>query len=240
MKTNLNILKIVLPFLFMAFQISAQETAERKFAIGMHVAPTCSTINFNSDMVNDPAGYKPLIGCITGISGQFNFCPRLALHAELNYEKTGYIYSPSSPLVYNDMSYAPHIYYALSKSVVSINHITLPVSLKFNFVKRTNICVFVNAGTYVNYTYSYNINNYYGNGSESHLYDSYSYKQGNSYGPGALLGLGTDIRLCKRMHLTLEVRDHLNLKDIDLVRSNAVGLLTGLSYVFPGRSAASK
>jgi hypothetical protein len=219
--------KLILPFLFLAIYTNAQEQEERKFAIGIHAAPTYVTIHLEQQRHLKNNQYKPVTGCIAGISGQFNFSPRVALHAELNYEKTGSVFLPNYT---NASDTWPCFVPIVVKIVTNTNSITLPVSLKFNFIQRNKILVFANAGTFVSYTYSNDITtyNYFGGKSGSH--DTYSYKMGNNYDPGALVGLGTDIALSKRIHLTLEVRDHLNLRDIKLIKANAAGLLTGLSF----------
>jgi hypothetical protein len=155
----------------------------------------------------------------------------MALHLELNYEKTGYVFIPGFSDFREDI--IDHsIYFPPLRSLVQMNNITLPVSLKLNFISNDKIRVFVNAGNYINYTYSYNITDYYSDGVERHRSDTRSYKRGNNYDLGALLGLGTDITLNKHIHLTLEIRDHLNLRGIRFKKGNALGLMTGLTYEF--------
>lgn len=230
MKSKSTLVKLILPILFVTLQTSAQEQEERKFAIGVHAAPTYST---KGSPFNNNADYKPTTGLILGVSGQYNFCSRVALHTELNYEKAGYIYSPPSPYADGaDPASVPCFAPIFSKSIITYNSITLPISLKYNFIQRNSIHVFANAGTLVNYTYTYSLDriNYYGGDLKEQFHTTYSYKLGNNYGLGALVGLGTDITLSKLVHLTLEIRDHLNLRTIDFGRRNAVGLLTGISF----------
>jgi hypothetical protein len=230
MKSKSTLVKLILPILVVTFQTYAQEQGERKFAIGVHAAPTYSTLQKGSPF-NNNTDYKPLMGLISGVSGQYNFCPRLALYAELNYEKAGYIYSPASPFGdYTDPPTIPCFVPIFSKSTITYNSITLPISLKYNFIQRNSIRVFANAGTLVNYTYSEDRSNYYEGDLREQVHTTYSYKLGNNYDPGALVGLGTDITLSKLVHLTLEIRDHLNLRTIDFGRRNAIGLLTGVSF----------
>lgn len=230
MKSTSTLVKLILPILFVTFQTNAQELEERKFAIGVHAAPTYSTLQKGS-LFNNNADYKPTMGFISGVSAQYNFCSRLALHAELNYEKAGYIYSQPSPYADGaDPASVPCFVPIFSKSIVTCNSITLPISLKYNFIQRNSIRVFANAGTLVNYTYSEDRSNYYQGDRREEVHTTYSYKLGNNYDPGALVGLGTDITLSKFVHLTLEIRDHLNLRTIDFGKRNAVGLLTGISF----------
>jgi hypothetical protein len=233
MKSKLHTLQLILILLCPAFQASAQETKERKFTIGIHAGPTDVTMHFKASPTYNSYSYKPFTGLIAGISGQFNFCSHVALHVELNYEKTGFIFFPA-PLVYIDIVGPDGLIHSVPgkfKTVTTNNNITLPVSLKFNFIQKNSIRVFVNAGTFINYTYSFNKVDYYDDGHKYHVYSARSSKLIiNNYDPGALLGIGTDITLYKRMHLTVEIRDHLNLRAVDFTRSNAVGLLTGLTF----------
>jgi hypothetical protein len=209
---SIQLLTTSLLFILSLSSIAQEEQAfQKKFFVGVHVAPTYSNRAFG--MASD---CKPAMGFVSGISGQYNFSPRWSLHVELNYERTRYtildrnVYGPNAAIPIGDR---------LTRTFYSIGNIQLPISMKYNFIHKEKISVFVNAGTILNFVSDYNGVSDYADGSTRY----YHLRSGFNHSVGLIAGLGTDITLSQRMHLTLEGR----ATDCSFI---SYGLFTGFTY----------
>ncbi|HSH65219.1 MAG TPA: outer membrane beta-barrel protein [Bacteroidia bacterium] len=229
MKTIINSIRIVLPLLFLHLHSIAQEKKSTETYIGIHGIPIISTFHAPSAGSN-LATYKPAIGIIAGLAGQFNFTSRFALRVELNFEKNRYFEFPSyEGQIINIIALQP-VNSKIDHIVHSSYNIALPVSMKFNFIHKEKINVFVNFGNYLNYKYCDRSTYFYKNGEKKRLDINQSFKTTNNYDPGLLVGTGADIRISKRIRLTMELRDQLNLTNVTSLRKNAIGILTGVVF----------
>lgn len=197
-----------------ASSLKAQEEKASKpnFNIGVHAAPTyCNRVlGMRSD-------FKPLMGFITGVSGQVNFSSRWALHVEMNCEVSRYI-----AMNRNSFPYGIPPERQETQTVYNYNNLEIPISMKFNFINKEKIKVFVNAGTINMLPISYKASTSYADGSTQQTAKTFRLDSRN-HSLGLIAGLGTDMTLSPRLHLTLEAR-----------MTNGVfisyGLFAGLTY----------
>jgi hypothetical protein len=213
--TLLNI-SLLLFFLNSSSMAQEEENYSKKIFIGIHATPTYS----NRVWLSSP-NYKPAMGFVSGVSGQCNFSKRWALHTELNYERSGYTVFDRNVYIDFTLPYVPPN--RVTQTAYKINNFQLPISMKYNFINKEKITAFVNAGTIVNYIQSYKGVSTYTDGFTQHIHGKSNFANSGNHYFGLIAGLGTDITLGQRMHLTLEARV-INTVHI------SYGLFTGLTY----------
>jgi hypothetical protein len=213
MRSTSLLLKIILPLSVLSLSSMAQEEKKStpNFSIGVHATPT-----YSNRVLGMPSDYKPSMGFVSGVSGQYNFSPRWALHVELNYERSAFKVIDRN--VYADNAATP-IGQRLTQTAYKVNNIQLPISMKFNFINKEKVRVYVHAGTFINYVSGYNAVSNYADGSTQHFHGTSRLNRSL----GLIVGLGTDITLTQRLHLTLEARA-TNFNYI------SYGLFVGLTY----------
>lgn len=142
--------------------------------------------------INGDAAINPYVKNISpqlGITGAFYFNPQFSVRGELNYELKGGIFDN------HDMK-------------TSLNYVSLPIYLKFNFTKDPEIYIY--GGAYVSYllaaktkgTYEINI-------GDDHISESINediLANLNKIDVGIVLGLGVQGRLNHRTDIFLDFR----------------------------------
>lgn len=177
---------------------------------------------------------EPQMGYMTGISFQYNFSKRLALYTELNYEQINYktVAAISDDIIYQDVFIENQFMLPTDHSYKK-QYISMPLSLKFNMIKREKFSFFLNTGTYLNNFFSENVtttNHYTGEILHNNHFD-----RKERY-IGAIAGLGIDCNFTKKLHLLVEARDyvinrymHETDPDFELT-SHSFRFLMGLTY----------
>lgn len=215
--TFLNI--ALLSLLFNIAAVAQEENiSNKKFFVGVHATPT-----YTNRIWGMPSEFKPAVGFVSGVSWQCNFSTHWALHVELDYERSGFTVIDRN--IYFDSSspfYVP-LGNRLTQTIYGVNNIQLPISMKYIFISKEKISAFVNAGTISNYIFSFDGESTYADGSTFRFHEKCSFTNPRNNNLGFLVGLGTDITLCKHMHLTLEARATNS-------KNTSYGLFTGLTY----------
>jgi hypothetical protein len=208
-----------------------EEKVENKFALGIHAGPTLCTFETKEPAILNKYAVTARAGYISGIVIQYNFTPRLAGNAELNYELAGYTLVPEG---------AAYIYHpppgsgpTILRTKISNYFFSIPLTLKYKITKGRT-AFFVNAGGYINMKLKSCKTDFYenygsDNGKEKKGETGSYASQANTIQYGAVAGFGLDTRINKHLHFILEVRDHCALNNINNEETNAVGLLVGLT-----------
>ncbi|HRG37429.1 MAG TPA: outer membrane beta-barrel protein [Bacteroidia bacterium] len=162
---------------------------------------------------------KPLIGYMTGISFQYNFLPRFALHSEINYEKTGYsVRQDRDYEIWRCFGIFPY------QTTIWLSSYTLPTSLKFIVIKGSKANLFIQGGT------SLSVFNKESRKSEYDVEIDYPPTISKErFAAHGLIGLGTSFQLTRRFQITVEARDYLSTDKLES-NTHSFRLLTGLSF----------
>jgi hypothetical protein len=171
---------------------------------GIHGSPTVYLPRWK--LHNETATIQPLVGFMTGFSFQYNFSKRFELHWELNYEEIKYhtLAKVTDDIIYQDV-FIGNMFLLPMNTTHRIQYLSLPISLKFNMIKRERFAFFLNAGINWSAVLGEEITttNYY-TGKEIELMQV----DRNEKYLGGLAGLGADFALTKRIHLFTEARDY--------------------------------
>ncbi|HET6225130.1 MAG TPA: outer membrane beta-barrel protein [Bacteroidia bacterium] len=210
-----------------------RNTFQKQTFVGVHGSPTLYIPRWNFN--NDQYKLQPLVGFMTGVSFQYNFLKHFELHVELNYEETGYRSIAQNPcpdcIIYNDV-YTGNMFALPSNFTHRYQYLSLPVSLKFNMIKRERFAFFLDAG--INFRAFLGEDlvaaNYY---TGETLY-AFHYDRKEKY-LGGLAGLGVDFTLTKRVHVFIEARDYFfnrRLTETDNMEltQHSFQLIVGLTY----------
>lgn len=205
---------------------------QKETNFGIHGSPTVYLPYWKLE--NEVAKTQPLVGFMTGFSFQYNFSKRFELHWELNYEETKYriLTKVTDDIIYQDV-FVGNMFLLPMNSTHRTQYLSLPISLKFNMIKRERFAFFFNAGINLSAVLGEEITetNYY-TGQEI----STEYVDGNKKYLGGLAGLGVDIALTKRLHLITEARDYFFnrlLEETDShmeLTEHSFRLIAGLTY----------
>lgn len=232
MKTNPILVALCLLIGFKGAYSQTATTFSKETYIGIHGSPTVYLPSWHLN--SETRKIEPGMGYMAGISFQHNFSKRFALCTELNYEQIGYrtVAKISDDIIYQDV-FIGNVFLLPMDQTIKKQYISMPLTLKFNMIKRKKFSLFLNTGSYLNNFFSEDITTT--NHFTGEIIHSNHFSRKEKY-IGAIAGLGIDCSLSKNLHLLVEARDYffnryLHETDPNFeLTSHSFRLLAGLSY----------
>jgi hypothetical protein len=242
MKATARVFLLISIFLSLHLLSVAQEKEETvkkttttrriNFFAGVHGGPTYCTYYTNAYTILKQYTLSPKGGCIAGFFVQKNILPHWAWNVELNYELTTYTMTPDKTLRHLPYT-GPYYYYnhgQLNRIQIDNHLIRVPLSLEYK-ITTGRTALFIRAGGYIGTVLRSATHSFYGEKVFDRGYEhdrDWTNPRGIQY--GAVGGLGLDCVLNKRLHLIVELRDHVALNNLQNEETNALGVLVGLAY----------
>jgi hypothetical protein len=231
MKTNLFFL---IPLIILGQKAISQNSTPPQFSIGVHGSPTLHVIDWDGKRSGEgmddqiyTSTVKSLTGYMAGISFQYNFLPNLALHTEINYEKTGNSFQQDED--YERWGcFGPLAY----KSTRWESGFKFPTTLKYTIKTGNKTNLFLHAGTSICAFNKQSTKFEYFSGVDYPAYQSKepAYNQ-------ALIGIGAEFKLTQHFNITMEARDYFYERSIHATNwvsiksaEHSFRLMIGLTY----------